>query len=200
MARWRKSGNVVRVVTLADGVSSRLIQDTSILKRRRAAVAALTIIGVHDFAPYDFPDQRLETIPLLTLVDVVQKEIAKFLPQTVITHSRSDLNLDHQVVADAVLVACRPEPINSVRKLLHLEIPSATGWRFGESAFHPSFWVDVATTANLKLEALKCFGTEIREWPHARSMRAVDALMQWRGASVGMESAEAFEVSYWLQD
>jgi hypothetical protein len=32
----------------------------------------------------------------------------------------------------------------------------------------------------------------MRPWPHARSIRALEHLARWRGASVGVEAAEAF--------
>jgi LmbE family N-acetylglucosaminyl deacetylase len=200
MARWAQSGETIKVVALADGVSSRTVQHESIGDRRSAAVAALTKLGVDDLSLHDFPDQQLDTIPLLTLASEVSHEVKKFTPHTVITHSLTDLNLDHRLVAEATLVACRPEPGISVRRLMHCEVPSATGWRFGHDSFRPSMWVDVAETMSNKREALECYGPEIREWPHARSIPAIEALMRWRGASVGMEAAEAFEVSYWLDD
>lgn len=200
MARWSTSGESIKVVALADGVSSRSVQHETISDRRSAAVAALEKVGVTDLSVHDFPDQQLDTVPLLTLAGVVSQEVQQFAPQTVITHSLSDLNLDHRLVADATLVACRPEPQMPVRRLLHCEVPSATGWRFGDETFRPSYWVDVAETVAAKRQALECYGEEIRDWPHARSLPAIEALMRWRGASVGMEAAEAFEVSYWLAD
>lgn len=198
MARWSQSGESIRVVVLADGVSSRSVQHESIDDRRSAAVAALEKLGVSDLSLHDFPDQQLDTIPLLTLAGVVSQEVKEYAPHTVVTHSMRDLNLDHRLVAEATLVACRPEPQISVQRLLHCEVPSATGWRFGDETFRPSLWVDVTQTVSLKRKALECYGDEIREWPHARSLPAIEALMKWRGASVGMEAAEAFEISYWL--
>jgi LmbE family N-acetylglucosaminyl deacetylase len=84
--------------------------------------------------------------------------------------------------------------------VLHFEVPSATGWRFSADQFDPTYWVDVSASIGPKLAALTCYGPEIKPWPHARSMQAIEALMRWRGASVGVEAAEAFEISLWVQD
>ena len=36
------------------------------------------------------------------------------------------------------------------------------------------------------------YATEMRPWPHARSLEALEHLARWRGAQVGVEAAEAF--------
>ena len=45
---------------------------------------------------------------------------------------------------------------------------------------------------SLKLDALKAYDSEMRPWPHSRSIKAVEHLARWRGASVGLDAAEAF--------
>jgi hypothetical protein len=32
----------------------------------------------------------------------------------------------------------------------------------------------------------------MRDWPHSRSLEAVEHLARWRGAQVGVQAAEAF--------
>mgnify|MGYP006111489635 CR=1 FL=1 len=45
-----------------------------------------------------------------------------------------------------------------------------------------------------KLAALEAYASEMAPFPHARSMESVRALATLRGASVGLEAAEAFMV------
>jgi len=39
---------------------------------------------------------------------------------------------------------------------------------------------------------MKAYENELRAFPHPRSLVAIDALAKWRGATVGVEAAEAF--------
>jgi len=77
---------------------------------------------------------------------------------------------------------------------LFFEIPSSTEWQVPGSApfFAPNWFVDISNTLPRKLEALETYATEMRLWPHARSLEAVTSLAKWRGATVGVEAAEAF--------
>ena len=59
-------------------------------------------------------------------------------------------------------------------------------------SFEPNWFVDVSDTLELKLKALEFYQDEMRPWPHARSVRAVEHLARWRGATIGVEAAEAF--------
>lgn len=58
--------------------------------------------------------------------------------------------------------------------------------------FVPNYYVNIENTLELKLKALEAYEYEMREWPHARSIKALDYLAKWRGANVGFEAAEAF--------
>ena len=50
----------------------------------------------------------------------------------------------------------------------------------------------MSITIDRKIKALKSYEAEMRKWPHARSLKNVEYLARWRGASVGCEAAEAF--------
>ena len=110
------------------------------------------------------------------------------------THHASDLNIDHQIIHQAVITACRPLPRQSVKRILSFEVPSATEWQSTDAGrpFVPNWFEDIADTLNLKVKALEAYKSEMRVWPHARSIKAVEHLARWRGASVGVEAAEAF--------
>jgi LmbE family N-acetylglucosaminyl deacetylase len=93
-----------------------------------------------------------------------------------------------------VIAACRPQPGHPVQELLFFEVPSSTEWRPPGSAepFSPNWFVDISRTLETKLKALRAYETELRAFPHPRSLKGVTALAQWRGATVGVEAAEAF--------
>jgi LmbE family N-acetylglucosaminyl deacetylase len=123
-----------------------------------------------------------------------EKHIGQQRPHTVYTHHAGDLNADHRRVHEAVVTACRPQGEYSVRRLLFFEIPSSTEWRAPATgpAFSPHWFVDISTVLEQKIDALKAYGSELRPWPHPRSLEGVTYLARWRGATIGCEAAEAF--------
>jgi LmbE family N-acetylglucosaminyl deacetylase len=200
IARLAAAGARVEVLLLSDGVTSREIQPQDVLQRQASARSALTALGVHEPHLHHFPDNAMDSIPLLDIAKVVTASVESIEPDTLITHSLADLNIDHRITAEASLIAARPQPGSPVRRLLQFEVPSATGWRPSARTFDPRFFVDVSAFVEAKMSALRCYDQEMRPWPHARSYESVDALLRWRGASVGVEAAEAFEVGLWVED
>lgn len=203
MAKLVAQGAKVKVVYLADGVSSRLADNDPQFQALRAeressAVQALAILGVENHKFFSFPDNKLDSVPILTLARAIEQEIEDFTPNIVFTNSSSDLNVDHVSVNRATFTACRPQPAQTVQLLATFEVPSSTGWRFSRSElFVPSLRVDIVEQLDLKLKALAEFVRELREYPHPRSLTAVASLASWRGSEVGLAAAEAFEIAYW---
>ena len=200
MARLVNEGALVHVAFLADGVGARhaegMFTDEEIEARRAAARTACKILGTEVPQFDDFPDNRLDTIPRLQIVQRVESILDAVQPDTVLTHHVGDVNIDHRRVHEAVVTACRPQPGHPVRRLMFFEVASSTEWQPPGSApaFQPQCYVDITETLSAKLEALRAYDAEMRPWPHARSIEAVEHHARWRGATVGCEAAEAFMV------
>ena len=200
MARFARDGRDVHVLLLADGETARTDNTSSptavaqVAARKVAAERAGKTLGCASVDVLTLPDNRLDGIELLDIVKPIEALVARFRPSIVLTHHSHDVNVDHNVVHEAVLAACRPQPGRSVEQLLFFEVASSTEWRPAGSAesFHPNWFVDIAATLTLKLEALSVYEAELRPFPHPRSCEAVEALARWRGASAGLRAAEAF--------
>ena len=198
ISKMADNGSVVHVAFFADGVFSRCgnqIAQTQDLKIRRSkAQKACDILGVKSVIFGDFPDNRMDTIALLDIAKVVESLIAEHQPDTVFTHHAGDVNIDHRRMHEAVVIACRPQSEHSVKTLLCFEVPSSTEWQLPGSAppFMPNWFVDISRTFDRKLSALQAYASELRDWPHPRSMQGIEHLAHWRGATVGVDAAEAF--------
>lgn len=190
------AGNHVHVVFLTDGVGARATKASSpeANRRREAAVAAGRILGVSSAVHLDFPDNRLDTVALIDVVQAVERIVRDIRPDTIYTHHADDLNIDHRVCHQAVLTACRPQPGHMVKAIFGFEIASSTEWAFSSPAFDPRYFVDITDHLDTKLESLAAYQDEMRPAPHPRSAASIDALAHWRGATVGYEAAEAFSV------
>lgn len=199
IASMAKDGWAVHVLLLADGEGARGNSDSAVPKnlvaaRRKAADVAGGIMGCASMTTLALPDNRLDQLEMLDVVKIIEEFVKRHRPQTVFTHHSGDVNVDHRMVHEAVVAACRPQPGHPVRDLLFFEIPSSTEWRPAGSLhpFVPNWYVDISSTLRIKMRALKAYHSEMRKFPHPRSIRAARALAEWRGATVGMTAAEAF--------
>jgi LmbE family N-acetylglucosaminyl deacetylase len=200
LARIAREGRAVHVLLLADGELSRFptsegaTDPAALAARSAAATHACEILGCTSVEVLTLPDNRMDTLDLLDVVRHIESAVERHRPSCVLTHHSSDVNVDHRIVHDAVIAACRPQPSHPVRELLFFEVPSSTEWRPPGSGlpFNPNWFVDISRTLEKKLEALRAYQAELRVFPHPRSLQGVSALARWRGASVGVEAAEAF--------
>jgi LmbE family N-acetylglucosaminyl deacetylase len=198
IAKLADEGAAIHVAFLADGVFSRAgdqtMQQEELYIRRAAAEKACHILGVKSVFFGDFPDNRMDTIALLDIINVVEKLIAEYQSDTVFTHHAGDVNIDHCRTHEAVVAACRPQRGHPVKTLLCFEVPSSTEWQLPGSApvFAPNWFVDISDTLDRKFAALDAYAAELRDWPHPRSRQGVEHLVRWRGATIGVEAAEAF--------
>jgi LmbE family N-acetylglucosaminyl deacetylase len=202
IAKMADEGWSVHVLILAEGATSRSRKRDRNAKRGelsalvKSAKAAAKVLGAKSVEVLAFADNRMDGVELLDVVKAVEDRIAKFGPTRVLTHHRGDVNVDHQMVHDAVLAAVRPLPGTTVREVLFFEVASSTEWRPASSlpAFAPALFVDIGLTIDRKLRALEAYSSELRAFPHPRSKEAVEHLARWRGATAGVMAAEAFEV------
>jgi LmbE family N-acetylglucosaminyl deacetylase len=199
VARHSRAGDTVRVVIMAEGITSRVgvtDQIQALQQLRAAASKANQILGTAELVVEDLPDNQLDSLERLAVIQRVEAHIERWQPTVVYTHHVGDINVDHQVVHHAVVTACRPQPGRSVERLLFFEVASSTEWQPPGSGvpFQPNWFVDITETLDAKLAALEAYHAEMREWPHPRSLLAVEHMARWRGASVGVAAAEAFSL------
>ena len=205
LAALAAAGHAVHVLILADGERSRNGMSEAAIQRRvrrreLAARRAADRMGVCSVEVLGLPDQRLDSVDLLDIVQAIERSVETTKASMVLTHHAGDVNIDHRCVHDAAVTACRPQPGNPVHTLLFFEVPSSTEWRppCSAGAFAPNWYVDITAVVEAKMEALSCYGEELRPFPHPRSTEAVMALMKWRGAAVGVPAAEAFELGRYV--
>lgn len=166
-------------------------------QRVEAMEAALTILGVSRHHLGDFPDNALDSVPLLEITKLIEGVVALWgVPDILYTHHPGDLNIDHRIAHQAAMTCFRPQPASAGRpsEIFLFEVLSSTSWNglHTGSYFLPAHFSDITSTLDRKLEALEAYQAEMRPWPHARSLHSVEALARYRGATVGLEAAEAF--------
>ncbi len=189
--RLTARGAEVSVLVLTDITTSRGASGAAgeVVGEMARAMAAL---GVTRFRRLSLPDNRLDTLPLLQIVQEIERERG-FDPDLVLTHSAADLNIDHRLAHQATVTAFRPD--GSPRRLLAFEISSSTEWQDPSlGGFRPTCYVDITDQLEAKLAAMRCYPSELREPPHPRSIEGIAARARLRGFEICTGAAEAFQV------
>lgn len=195
ICRHTDLGEPVSVLFLSTGLAARTdngaIEQQALDRLRAEARQAGDIMGVKAIEFGDFPDNRMDSVPLLDIVKRISAFIEAVDPTVLYTHHIGDLNIDHSLVARAVITACRPVPGSRVRKIYAGEILSSSEYSLPQHRFLPTTYIGIDPYIDRKRDALKCYSTEIRYWPHPRSIKAVALLARLRGSECGLEAAEA---------
>jgi len=185
-------GDDVYIAILTEGASVQFPGDVSkvALKKRQAEEVA-ELLGARELFTADFPDQRLDVTPQLEVNRFVEAVARRVNPNIIYTHHFAELNADHRVAYEAATVAARPFSLPSFERLLCYTVDTLT--HAGQTQPRFNYFSDITETLELKLRAMQVYETELRQYPHPRSLEAMRRMAESRGASVGLRAAEAFE-------
>jgi LmbE family N-acetylglucosaminyl deacetylase len=195
IARHASHGDRVDVVVVTRG-APELYDDNQVMTLRKELNAAHAILGVSAVHFLDFPAPKLDQVPAHELADAIAGKFSALQSAVVYIPHRGDLHSDHRAVFAAALVAARPIGANPVRKVLSYETLSETEWAapVAEDAFLPSVFIEITPFLEKKTQALTAYRSQLREFPHSRSLLAVESLARLRGSTVGVPAAEAFQL------
>ena len=183
----------IKVLFMTDGVSARKKNHKKILERRNSCEKLFKKLKIKKPVFLDFPDNQMDKVPLLEIVKKIERIIKEIKPHTIFTHYSDCLNIDHQITCKAVLTACRPIKNNTVKKILSFEIPSSTDWAlYKDKQFQPNYFIDISKHINEKINLIKFYKKELRNYPHSRSITGIKSLASIRGVSCGVKFAESF--------
>ena len=189
------------LIILGEGITSRSdsrdvkLWETELEIHHANIKKAQKEIGYHTLSLYNFPDNRFDSIDLLDLVKVIEKEKKQFNPSVVFTHHGGDLNIDHQKTFEAVMTSCRPMESEVVKTIITFETPSGTEWRASSDPKHflPNMYFQISNeNLEAKIKGMESYEFESRSYPHPRSPEALRIYAQKNGINVGVPFAEAF--------
>lgn len=188
-------GNKVYVLISSRG-STKLFDQCKVENVRLEALEAHKLLGISKTFFLEYPAPELDTVPIADLSRDFSKIIAENNIDVLFLPHRGDIHNDHKVVFNAGLVAARPVGNYTIKEIYCYETLSETEWAapFGEDAFIPNYFVQIEETYALKVRALACFKSQMREFPNPRSLESIEALAKFRGATVGFHYAEAFMI------
>tara|TARA_Y100001968_G_scaffold307221_2_gene324841 strand:- start:27364 stop:28041 length:678 start_codon:yes stop_codon:yes gene_type:complete len=197
IAKHVKNGDIVYALSLTNGVGARgTTKMKEIDVRNKKALEAARLLGFTWLKQGDFPDNAMDSIPLLKITKFIESAKEEIEPTLIYTHSAADLNIDHRIVSQATLIAFRPQDKEIWQEIRTFEVPSSTdfGHKSITNLFNPNLYIDIKEFWSEKINALNAYTNEIREAPHSRSIYGIKNLAKYRGSQVGLYYAEAFEV------
>ncbi len=210
IAKYTSNGDKVSVVYLTTGITSRRNQGYSnkssyeindkdkksmekeIKKLKMNALKSNKILGIQNSVFYNFPDNELDSISRLKIIKVIEKEIEKNKPDIVFTNHHGDLNVDHKLVYESCLTACRPINKNNPQ-LFAFGVISSMEWSYPTS-FNPNYFINISKNISKKIRAMKAYKNELRKFPHPRSIKNIEITAKKWGSVCGKNYAEAFEI------
>jgi LmbE family N-acetylglucosaminyl deacetylase len=190
-------GTVAMHARAGDSVTSVIVCEGESLRYGPAGVGqgehtrrAAAVLGVADVRSLGFADQRLDTLSLLDIIQPLERIVREVRPQIVYCQYGGDANLDHAIVFKAQLVATRPvEPW--IEAVYAFDTASSTEWGYPRT-FVPDTWVEITETLEQKLAAMACYESEVRDYPHPRSLQALRHRAHAWGNQACMDAAEVF--------
>ena len=152
------------------------------------------VLGVKKSIFLNLPVVRLKTMELSEINGPISKVVQDVRPDIAFIPFIGDMHIDHREVTESALVALRPINDYSVKTIYMYETLSETGWNIpnSERTFIPDTWVDVTSHLDKKIEAMKCYDSQIKDYPNPRSSEGIKALAMYRGSTVSVQYAECF--------
>ncbi len=167
-----------------------------VYSRQKEVEQVAQLFGVKKVFNLDYPTMQLSTETLIELVPRISTVFNEVKPEVIYCLNRSDAHSDHRVTCDAVMACTKSFRYPFVKQVLMYECISETEFSpaLPEKVFMPNYYVDISDYLDQKLEIMKVYDSELGDHPFPRSLRNIKALAIFRGASVGVEYAEAFQL------
>ncbi|HEY9852380.1 MAG TPA: PIG-L deacetylase family protein [Leptolyngbyaceae cyanobacterium] len=193
MARFAAEGAEVYVVIATQGYPPDYSEEVSKIVREQALVAN-RLLGVKQTQFLPLPAANLDSVPYREINNQLVEAIHNIQPQILYIPFNGDLHVDHQRIFLSALVAARPNLINTPNRIYAYETMSETNWNapYLTPNFVPNVFVDISDYLEMKIEAMELYASQLKPFPHERSIEALRALATLRGSTVGRFAAEAF--------
>lgn len=180
------NGDDVFVCEVTSGPKYKLMQEE--------ARNAHHLLGVKKSIFLNQPVVRLRDLEQGSLNAEFVRVVESLCPEIVYIPFVGDMHLDHREVTDCAMVALRPINGSSVREIYMYETLSETGWNLPmpDKSFMPNCWIDITDTFDDKVRAMESYQSQIKAYPHPRSIESIRALAMYRGSTIGVQFAESF--------
>jgi len=190
MVKFAGSGDEVFVIIATNAAKGapELFSKESIATVRSEAEDAHRILGVKETIFMEFPAPALNAFPSYKISLEFSKVFENYRPTHLFLPHPCDLHEDHNAIYRAALVSARPQGFHKISNIYCYETLAYASYELNKPQ------ALLALLSSKKIEAMKCFESQMKKFPHSRSFEGITALATLRGVSIGVERAEAFVV------
>ena len=165
-------------------------------KTVKEAHKAYDILGITNSKFLEIPATMIGDEPVHSLNNKIASVVNDYRPNFVFCPF-PDRHIDHRLIFESTLVATRPVQVGAdIELVAAYETLSETHWNapYIEPNFTPNLVIDISKYINQKVEAMKCYRSQLTINKGPRSVKAVKALAQFRGSQSGFDFGEALYI------
>ena len=196
LLKHKKKGDTIAWIIVTSMTEEQGFTLEQIAEREREIRKVSEMVGFSNVYRLDYPAMTLSSSSVNDMVPKLASLFTEFRPEVIYVMNRSDAHSDHRYTFDSVMSCTKSFRYPFIKKILMYECLSETEFapQLHEKIFIPNYFVDISKFLPRKLEIMKVYQSEIGEHPFPRSLRNIEALAVFRGASVGVEYTESFQV------
>lgn len=194
--KHKKNGDEVNWLIVTDVFETEGFSNERVMSRKKEIENVSKLYSFINVYNLGYPTMKLDDTILFELVNKISLIFQELQPETIYVMNRSDAHSDHRIVFDAVMSCTKSFRYPYVKKVFMYECLSETEFApiLPERVFQPNYFVDISDFLNKKIEIMKIFDSELGEHPFPRSIKNIEALATFRGATIGVNYAEAFQM------
>ncbi|WP_311325821.1 PIG-L family deacetylase [Capnocytophaga sputigena] len=196
LLKHKKNGDKIYWLITTNIFENQGFSKERISSRQKEIKKISEALSVEKVFMLDYPTMSLSTSSLIEMVPKISKIFTEIEPEIVYCLNRSDAHSDHRITFDAVMACTKSFRYPFIKQVLMYECISETEFapQLPEKVFTPNYFVDISSFLEEKMNLMKIYESELGKHPFPRSLKNIEALATFRGASVGVEYAEAFQL------
>lgn len=186
LAKWALKGHEVYLLILTSGEYCDMggqIHKTEMLQEE--AREAAKILDIKELIFLDYTTTELPSGG--KIIAEVDKLVDRIRPDVIISHHPFDSHQDHRAAAEIMFAIARQGRIKNALSCAPLP------YRPNVFAFRPQLFVDISSTIDKKLEAIRCYNSQCEKYGVEKLIDRVRSLAHVAGWAVNIEYAESFE-------
>lgn len=196
LLKHKANGDDISWIIITNVFENQGFTKQRIESRQKEIETVKNMMGFSSIHKLDYPTMSLDSNSINSIIPKISEIFNKIKPEVIYVMNRSDAHSDHRVTFDAVAACTKSFRYPFIKKVLMYECISETEFApaLPERVFQPNYFVDISNYFKNKIEVMKIYESELGEHPFPRSPRNIEALATFRGATAGVEYAEAFQL------
>lgn len=196
LLKHKNQGDEINWLIVTDVFENEGFSKERVLSRKLEIEIVSKHFSFNNVYKLGYPTMKLNDTVLFELVNKISSIFQELKPEIIYVMNRSDAHSDHRIVFEAVMSCTKSFRYPYVKKVLMYECLSETEFApiLPERVFQPNYFVDISDFIEKKIEIMKIFNSELGEHPFPRSIKNIEALATYRGATVGVKYAESFQI------